>query len=302
VRLVRREGAGGERVEGLCLDADLAGHINATVAAVGPQSWVVDVVNEPVCDTCASGQILKYGQNGVWYPNVTNYIPIALSTARAAAIKAGNPNLKLFINDYGAEDMGAKSDRMYTLVQELQSQNVPLDGIGLQMHVSITYYPNATQVSENMARLGALGITTQITEMDFDCINCTSAQLEIEAAVYGDMLTACLENFPHCSGFFTWGFTDLHSWLWYVPTLSTEIAPILPPPPITSFPSPLQVLQQPYGLEPAGAPLRHQLPPQARGVRDPRRASERRGRQPRSHAPLVAPQPQALGGSGGVWA
>jgi len=81
-----------------------------------------------------------------------------------------------------------------TLVKQLKAANVPIDGIGLQMHISIDSYPSAASISANMADLAALGMEVEITEMDVKVSNPTPARLQLQAQVYGDILQACLDN------------------------------------------------------------------------------------------------------------
>ena len=142
------------------------------------------------------------------------YVEAALRLARAA-----DPKALLFINEYGAEDMGPKSERMYGLVKDLKARGVPLDGVGLQAHSSIHGYANATQVAQNIARLGALGLQVHVTELDCECPPkyCNASDpndpgFATQARIYGDLLEACLNNTGVCTGFSTWGFTDKYSW------------------------------------------------------------------------------------------
>jgi GH35 family endo-1,4-beta-xylanase len=55
------------------------------------------------------------------------------------------------------------------MVKSMKQRGIPLDGVGLaseafltpaglQMHVSVDYYPSFADVSSNIARLGALGL------------------------------------------------------------------------------------------------------------------------------------------------
>lgn len=90
-------------------------------------------------------------------------------------------------------------------MQELKTAGVPLDGIGLQMHISTQGGPNPADVSANIARLGALGLEVHITEMDVKCPS--PCDQNAQAKVYGDILQACLNN-TNCKSFETWGITD----------------------------------------------------------------------------------------------
>ena len=47
------------------------------------------------------------------------------------------PGALLFYNDYGGEGMNAKSDRIYALLRDLLAKGVPIDGVGLQMHILV---------------------------------------------------------------------------------------------------------------------------------------------------------------------
>jgi endo-1,4-beta-xylanase len=144
-----------------------------------------------------------------WYPAVPDYIDLAFHAARSA-----NPNALLFYNDYGAEDMGPKSDRVYQLVLGMLSRGVPIDGVGLQMHVTSLWPPNYTAIAENIRRLGKLGLVVHITEMDVVCGGVCDE--DAEAAVYAGVLAACLSEIQTCKSFETWDFTDRYSWLWNV--------------------------------------------------------------------------------------
>ncbi len=64
-----------------------------------------------------------------WLPKVPDFIDRAFRAARNASATA-----KLFYNDYGAEAVNAKSDRVLALVKEMRQRGVPIDGVGFQMY------------------------------------------------------------------------------------------------------------------------------------------------------------------------
>lgn len=137
-----------------------------------------------------------------------DYLALAFRWARAA-----DPDARLRYNDYGGEGAGAKSDGIYDLVARLRAQGVPIDSVGLQMHVSLDDAPSAGDVRINMKRLAALGLQPDITEMDVMLtMPPRRADLRAQAGVYRDMLRACLAV-PQCRSFSTWGVTDRHSWI-----------------------------------------------------------------------------------------
>eukprot|EP00039_Didymoeca_costata_P007078 m.96127 g.96127 ORF g.96127 m.96127 type:complete len:381 (+) comp13530_c0_seq5:34-1176(+) len=164
-----------------------------------------DVVNEAVSDHGPG----TFKNVTPWYPAVPNYVDLAFQAARAV-----DPNVKLFYNDYGAEGMSPKSDKVYNMVKSMKSRNIPIDGVGLQFHISIDNHPSFEDIETNMKRLGALGLDVHITELDVRCTNpCTSDKLNIQAQIYGGLLEVCL-RVPACKNFETWGFTDKHTWIW----------------------------------------------------------------------------------------
>jgi endo-1,4-beta-xylanase len=109
------------------------------------------------------------------------------------------------------------------MLSNFTSQGVPVDGVGLQMHISVDAYPSAKDISTNIARLVALGLEVHVTEMDVRCVlPCGADRLALQAQIYGDILQACLDNSKPtnsngkggCKSFEFWGFTDLHTWLY----------------------------------------------------------------------------------------
>ena len=81
------------------------------------------------------------------------------------------------------------------MVKGFLARGVPIDGVGLQMHISVDTYPAFADVSANMARLVALGMEVHVTEMDVKCsAPCGTDRLALQATIYGGILQACLDN------------------------------------------------------------------------------------------------------------
>lgn len=182
----------------------LRDHIMTEVTRYSGQVNIWDVVNEAVGD---DGTL----RDSIWLRGIgPDYIDMAFQWAHEA-----NPQARLFYNDYGGEGLGRKSDAIYALVKGLLARGVPLDGVGLQMHISLDSYPNPQDVLANMQRLTALGLEVQITEMDVktqDDARPMQAKMTAEAQLYGEMLQTCL-SVTRCTAFVMWGFTDAHSWI-----------------------------------------------------------------------------------------
>jgi len=122
--------------------------------------------------------------------------------------------VKLFYNDYGADSTeDSKSDRVYTLVKSMVDRGVPIDGVGLQMHIdtSIDYNKWYKGFKSNMQRFSDLGLEIHITELDISMGTWNAAAEKQQAKIYRRLLEACLEV-TGCTSFETWGFTDESTW------------------------------------------------------------------------------------------
>jgi len=166
------------------------------------EAW--DVVNEAISD---SGGTFR---NTHFYEVLgSDYFKIAFNAAHAA-----DPDVKLLYNDYGGEDMGVKSDAIYALVKSLKESGVPIDGIGLQSHLTHTGVP-PDQLAANMKRLAALGLSINLSEIDVRMGMASGTlddKLAQQAVIYRQLASACAAE-PACTGMFVWGFTDAHSWV-----------------------------------------------------------------------------------------
>jgi uncharacterized protein (TIGR03437 family) len=194
----------------------LQDHINTVVTHYQGKLFAWDVVNEAVSDTQGStGTAMK---DSIWYnqPGIgltgTGYVEQAFRWAHTA-----DPNALLFYNDYNIEDSGAKFNAVYAMVKDFVTRGVPINGVGIQMHISTGTYPSTAGLTKNIQQLTALGLQVHITEMDVRIPvdsngNATAADLQTQAQTYQRILTVCLQN-PGCTAFQTWGFTDKHSWI-----------------------------------------------------------------------------------------
>jgi endo-1,4-beta-xylanase len=180
-------------------------HIDTVVGRYRGQLIAWDVVNEAIADDQTSLR------NTIWWRTIgPEYLEMAFRWAHQA-----DPQARLFYNDYDGEALGKKSDAIYALVKDLRQRDVPIHGVGLQMHVSINNPPNPKDVAANIKRLGELGLEVQITEMDVRIHGGTGTRTEklaAQAQLYRNMLRVCLKS-PNCKAFVTWGFTDRHSWI-----------------------------------------------------------------------------------------
>jgi endo-1,4-beta-xylanase len=141
----------------------------------------------------------------------TAYIEQAFRWAHEA-----DPQDLLFYNDNGAETANAKSDAIYAMVKDFKARGVPIDGVGMQMHI-FDLQADAEGISRNIARFTALGVQVHITEMDValpvDAAGHASVpDLARQADIYRAIASACLAH-AGCTAIQTWGFTDKYSWI-----------------------------------------------------------------------------------------
>jgi endo-1,4-beta-xylanase len=140
------------------------------------------------------------------------YVEQALRWARAA-----DPKALLFYNEAGAEGLNRKSDAVYAMVKDFKHRGVPIDGVGLQMHISRLDLDPAA-IATNIARLTALDLQVHITELDVSLPvdstgnSASNDDLQKQADVYRRMVHACLQS-RGCTAIQTWGFTDKYSWI-----------------------------------------------------------------------------------------
>jgi endo-1,4-beta-xylanase len=175
-------------------------HITAEVSHYKGEVYSWDVVNEPFNGDGSFVDDVFYQAMG------SGYIADALRTAHAA-----DPGAQLYINDYGIEGENAKSNAMYSLVQSLLAQGVPINGVGFESHFILGQVPSS--MLANMQRFAALGVNVAVTELD-DRIQlpATTADLNQQATDYATVVNDCLQV-SRCVGISQWGVGDADSWI-----------------------------------------------------------------------------------------
>ncbi len=171
--------------------------------------WVV--VNEAVWGPEATGNDTAEFAQSLWYDAFGEaYIERAFRTAREA-----DPDAVLIYNETGMEALGVKSDFVYELMQDYVERGVPVDAIGLQMHIDAANPPDAESVVQNMQRFADLGLQILFTELDVNMADVEGTEderLALQAEIYVSMLDACLQV-PECSSYTLWSLNDRYAWL-----------------------------------------------------------------------------------------
>ena len=178
-------------------------HIDTVMGHYRGQVAVWDVVNEAFEDNGA-----RRTSASVWQTRLgPQYIELAFRRARTA-----DPSAVLLYNDYNIETINAKSNAVYAMAQDFVQRGVPIDGIGLQMHLTNGGLDYASLAS-NMQRFAALGLDIYITEMDVRLPTpASSSSLSAQATIYQNVLDRCLLQ-PACKALQVWGIPDKYSWV-----------------------------------------------------------------------------------------
>jgi endo-1,4-beta-xylanase len=184
------------------LIAVLRNHIQTVVGRYRGLVWAWDVVNEAFE---SDGSL----RDSLWLRGIgPEYIEMAFRFAHEA-----DPKALLFYNDFAAEGMNAKADAVYSLVSRLIHQGVPVNGVGMQMHLEAGKAPAAGEIEKNMNRLAALGVEIHVTEMDVRvALPVTEQKLAGQAETYREVIGACV-SVEACRSITFWGVSDSHSWI-----------------------------------------------------------------------------------------
>ena len=187
-------------------------HISTVMKHYAGQVFAWDVVNEALDEDGKPKGSPWYNQPGIGLSGKgLAYIEQAFRWAHDA-----DPKALLFYNEAEGEGLNRKSDAIYAMVKAFKQHRVPIDGVGLQMHIPHLDF-DTTAVAANIARLTALGLQVHITELDVSLPVDASGQarnddLQPQAEIYRGVARVCLQN-PGCTAIQTWGFTDKYSWI-----------------------------------------------------------------------------------------
>jgi hypothetical protein len=122
----------------------------------------------------------------------------------------GNSSDKLFINDYGLENSLAKCDGLIDYVSYIESKGAQVDGIGTQMHLSLS--ADTSKIAQMFQKLAATGKLIKISEFDIQIVPPLLLLINLHNKQhYINMLWICTENLfqPHnnmalqCGAFLT---------------------------------------------------------------------------------------------------
>ena len=223
--------AKGDTVKKEVLLDRLRDHITTVVNRYKGKIYAWDVVNEVVSDD--SGVNLR---NSPWLKICgEDFIAKAFEYAHDA-----DPDAKLFYNDYNSENP-EKRDKIYNLVKKLIDSGVPIQGVGLQGHWSLTD-PTEKELVDAINKYAMLGLELQVTELDVsvypkekgrrtlradesDVFTPEMERQQIEQ--YRKIFKIFREHKDVITGVTFWNVSDKHSWLDYFPVRGRKNYPLL---------------------------------------------------------------------------
>ena len=169
-------------------------------------SW--DVVNE------------AFNDNGTWRETIwshrlgKDYVARAFKYAREA-----DPDALLFYNEYGQEYSTAKLNAMIAMAEDFKKRGIPIDGLGLQMHININ--TSDVGILNAISQSAKTGLKIHISEIDIqlnpDNLNITTPtgdMLEKQRLKYRTVVkayNALPANQKH--GITQWNVGDADSWV-----------------------------------------------------------------------------------------
>jgi endo-1,4-beta-xylanase len=183
------------------------------------KSW--DVVNEALTD----GNPSTFRTDSPFYIKSGNsavYIERAFQAARAA-----DATVELYYNDYNIDQNNAKTTALVNMLTDFQARNIPISGVGFQMHVFMDY-PSIANIKAAMKKVADKGLKVKITELDVAINNPYSSGWTLATASkytnttagaqkkhYCDIVAAYKEVVPEAQrgGITVWGTTDASTWL-----------------------------------------------------------------------------------------
>lgn len=126
-----------------------------------------------------------------------------------------DPGAKLLLNDFQNETINQYSDAMLAYLKSAKSRGVPIDGIGMQMHLNAAYPRTKQDVIASMRRFKSIGVPVYITEFDINTNKVKANndyKQQLESQINKAMVGACIES-KACVSFTVFGITSKNSFV-----------------------------------------------------------------------------------------
>jgi endo-1,4-beta-xylanase len=205
--------------------ARLRDHIFAVAGRYRGKVYAWDVVNEAIAD----GDSIFFRDSEFYKICGEEFISKAFIYAHEA-----DPDAILFYNDYNTE-RPAKREKIYKLLKKMKEAGVPVHGIGLQGHWSLTN-PQRAELEKTIEMFAGLGLQVQITELDVSVYGSrkdaplpalTPALAQKQADQYRMVFEVFRKYKKAITGVTFWNLSDKHSWLDSEPVKDRKNYPLL---------------------------------------------------------------------------
>lgn len=226
--------ADGNKVSKDVLEARLKKYIYAVGERYKDDVCSVDVVNECISDK--THKLRNGADRSQWFDILgPDYVDKAFFWAKEAF-----PNSSLVINDYNLESSCGKRRGLYKLVKGMLKRGVPVDTVGLQMHINWKN-PSISKIERTIELFGSLKLNVIITEMEVSAYKdknfskpdprreYTTDFLEQQAERYFKLFD-CFKNEAKVGilkDVVLWGISDRFSWKNNFPSPGRTDAPLL---------------------------------------------------------------------------
>jgi len=185
-------------------------HIRAVAGRYAGKVYAWDVVNEVIDEYQPDGL-----RRSRWYEIAgADYLRTAFRVAHEVV-----PDAVLYINDYNTH-IPRKRDFLYSLVQTLRSEGIPVEGVGHQTHINVER-PTIEQMEQSIQKFVNLNVQQEITELDMSVYgNAVDSlpsippdTLTLQGYRYRDLFDMLRRNRSHLDSVTLWGSSDANTWL-----------------------------------------------------------------------------------------
>ena len=194
-------------------------HIETVVSRYKGKVYAWDVVNEVIADDTS-----YFRKSPLYNIAGEDFVEQAFRYAHKA-----DPKAILFYNDYNTENP-AKREKIFKMLKNLLAKGVPIHGVGLQAHWSIST-PSREELEKSIEMFSSLGLQIQFTELDISVYagrqggQLISGEKSTEQALFTpEMEQKQLEKYKmifevfrkykkNITGVTFWNLSDKYSWL-----------------------------------------------------------------------------------------
>lgn len=143
-----------------------------------------------------------------------NYIEKIFQWAREA-----DPDVKLFYNDYNIAGETNKRSAILSMVSSFQNNGIPIDGIGMQMHLGLAW-PSLQEITQAITDVTNSGLLVHVSELDIqvnsnnDITSFTLERAQEQELFYNHVSSEYTSIVPSNQqyGITIWGMRDQDSW------------------------------------------------------------------------------------------